>query len=70
MTAARIAGVKSVVSGKGGAVCVSVINAYQASPPDTWPLLTALSELGLTQAAVEPMHQSPYLPCHGSTNRQ
>lgn len=31
-------------------VCVSVISAYQASPPDTCPLLTALFVLDLTQA--------------------
>lgn len=30
-------------------VCVSVISAYQASPPDTCPLLTALFVLRLTQ---------------------
>lgn len=30
-------------------MCVSVISAYQVSPPDTCPLLTALFVLDLTQ---------------------
>lgn len=39
-------------------VCVSVINAYQASPPDTCPLLTALFVLSLTQTEAVDASQS------------
>lgn len=39
-------------------VCVSVISAYQESPPDTCPLLTALFVLGLRQAEVVDASQS------------